>query len=119
MKITAWMLLFLFTALTALAQTNSVPALPGATDVNPDIELSKLLLAVIVPLIVAGIKAITPKLPGALIPPLAIALGALSDYIGAKLGLWHGSFLLGLLLGAAGVGIREAATQLKQVVLPK
>jgi hypothetical protein len=46
---------------------------------------------------------------------MAIALGALSDYLGSLLGFWHGSAVSGLLLGAAGIGVREAADQLRRL----
>lgn len=109
-----WILGLLFLAglftISALAATNGVP-LPGATDAVPTVELGKLLIAVIVPLIVAGAKALLPSIPGTMIPPLAIALGALADYVGSLLGVWQGNLIVGLALGAAGIGIREVATQ--------
>ncbi len=98
--------------------TNNIP-LPGATTVAPTIELGRLLIAVIVPLIVAGVKFFTPKLPAAVIPPLAIVLGIVADYIGSLLGVWQGNILVGLALGAAGIGLREASVKVGRVVLPK
>lgn len=102
----------LFTV-SAIAATNGV-VIPGATDAVPTVELGKLLIAVIVPLIVAGAKAVMPHIPSAFLPPLAIALGALADYVGALLGAWQGNIIVGLALGAAGIGVREVADQLKQ-----
>jgi len=100
--------LVLLTAVTVLAQTtNTVPVIPGATDAVPNVELTKLLLAVIVPSIVALGKSLLPKLPKPSIPVIAIALGALADYGGALLGAWQGSFVVGAVLGAAGVGVRQ------------
>lgn len=112
--------LVLLTALltiTALAATNTI-ALPGATDAVPTVELGKLLIAVIVPLIVAGAKGIFPHIPGAFIPPLAIALGALADYVGSLLGAWQGNVIVGLALGAAGIGVRQVSHEWKQKLFP-
>jgi hypothetical protein len=108
--------LSLMAALTVLAQTNSVP-IPGATNAVPNAELSKLLLAVIVPVVVALAKLVLPKLPSVSLPILAVALGAGADYVGALLGAWQGSFVVGAVLGSAGVGLREVADQLKQKCL--
>lgn len=106
----------LFTV-SAIAQTNGV-TLPGATHEPPAVELGKLLIAVIVPLIVAGAKGLLPHIPSAIVPPLAIALGALADYVGSLLGVWEGNWVVGLALGAAGIGIREVADQWKQKLIP-
>jgi len=46
MKTYLWFGLVLMTAITVLAQTNTVP-IPGATDAVPNVELSKLLLFVV------------------------------------------------------------------------
>lgn len=110
-------LLTALSTLTLIAQTNTT-ALPGATDAVPAVELGKLLIAVIVPLIVAGARAVAPKIPKAMLPPLAIALGALADYVGSLLGAWQGNIVVGLALGAAGIGVREASVQLKSLAAP-
>lgn len=109
--------LVFLTAFNLLAQTNSVPTLPGASSTPPDASLAKLLLAVIVPLVVAGIKKITPSIPSVSLPVIAIVLGAGADYVGSLVGVWEGSFVVGAVLGAAGVGLREAGDQVKQSVL--
>ena len=105
-------------ALTAVAQTNSVP-IPGATDAIPNAELAKLLVAVIVPIVVAGVKFVVPKLPRASIPPIAIAMGALADWLGALVGAWHFSWISGTVLGAYGIGVREAVVKLKKWNAPE
>jgi hypothetical protein len=111
MKTLSFGLVFM-TAFTVLAQyhTNTVP-IPGATDAVPNAELSKLLLAVIVPAIVAAGKRLV-KLPKPAIPVIAIALGAAADYAGALLGVWHGSFVVGAVMGSAAIGVREVGNQL-------
>jgi hypothetical protein len=106
MKTYLWFGLVLLTALPCLSQTNGVP-IPGATDAVPNVELSKLLLAVIVPAVVALGRTLVTKIPKPAIPVIAIALGALADYAGSLLGAWHGSFVVGAVMGAAGIGLRE------------
>lgn len=118
MKTIHWLLVLVWlTALTVFAQTNSVPTFPGASSTPPDASLAKLLLAVIVPLIVAGIKKVVPKIPKASIPPLAIALGALADWGGSLAGVWNGNMVVGMVLGASSVGVREAAVKLGRAVM--
>ena len=120
MKKLLFVSLFAFTC-ALLAQTNTIP-LPGATTAVPTVELGKLLIAVIVPIVVAGIKkavsALTAKtLPVTVIPIIAVACGAAADYVGSLVGAWHFSLLAGLVLGAAGVGLREAAVKLGAAAL--
>lgn len=110
-------LLTALSTLTLIAQTNTT-GLPGATNAVPAVELGKLLIAVIVPLIVGAAKGILPRIPSKMIPPLAIALGALADYVGALLGAWNGNWIVGLALGAAGIGIREVADQWRNRPVP-
>lgn len=99
---------------TAIGQTNAPVPIPGATDAVPDVALSKLLLAVIVPVVVMLGKTLV-KLPKASIPVIAIALGALADYIGALLGAWQGAWIVGAVLGAAGIGVRQVGHELSNL----
>ena len=72
------------------------------------------LITALTPFIVAGIKWVIPKMPTKLIPliagviGLALALGA-HYFIGLDVNWWQG-----VLLGIAGVGLRELYDQLKQ-----
>lgn len=100
--------------ITTLGQTNAPVPIPGATDAVPDVALSKLLLAVIVPVVVMLGKTLV-KLPKASIPVIAIALGAAADYIGALLGAWQGSWIVGAVLGSAGVGLRQVGHELSNL----
>jgi ethanolamine transporter EutH len=83
-------------------------------------ELTKLgaaLLAVLVPLAMAGIKRLIPKLPKFLLPILAPVVGAGLDALGGWIaGISVGSSLAAGMLGLAGVGIREIADQSKKAL---
>ena len=75
------------------------------------------LIPLLTPLIIAGVKLLTPKIPGWLIPILAPVLGCVLDLIlyfaaGTQLNIW-----LAMLLGLSGVGVREILDQLKQQAL--
>lgn len=73
---------------------------------------------IIVPLIIAGVKLIKPNIPTWLLPVLAGPLGALLGYITH---LTTGSELhmaTAVLLGLAGVGVREVIDQIKPVSDP-
>lgn len=99
---------------TTLGQTNAPVPIPGATDAVPNVELSKLLLAVVVPVVVMLGKTLV-KLPKASIPVIAIALGALADYIGALLGVWQRAWIVGAVLGSAGIGLRQVGHELSNL----
>jgi hypothetical protein len=76
------------------------------------------LIAVITPLLIAGIKLLVPKIPRVWLPILAPLLGVLLEWIahlatGATLNVWAG-----VALGAAGVGLREAVTQIHKALPP-
>jgi hypothetical protein len=93
--------------------TNSVP-----TKV-PDIkaEANNLLLALIplaVPLIVAAAKTGIKFLPTWSLPIIAAGLGELLNLLSGLAGGPTTSVLGGVLLGAAGTGVREIVDQVKQ-----
>lgn len=79
-------------------------------------DLTVMLIPVVVPLLIAAIKKLIPKIPGWMLPVLAPILGAAVDIAsfyatGVSLGpVW------GAALGSAGVGLREVIDQLKQRV---
>ena len=68
------------------------------------------LLALLSPLLVAGIKSVTDKLPKWSLPILSAALGA------ALSALSGGDLATGMAAGLAGVGVREAVDQAKKAV---
>lgn len=75
------------------------------------------LIPVVVPLVLAVLKVLFPKIPKVWIPWLAPILGA-----AAEIGLYYAGAvqqanpLLGAALGQAGVGLREMVDQLKKTL---
>ncbi|MCD6071955.1 MAG: hypothetical protein K0R17_2255 [Rariglobus sp.] len=103
----------------ALLASVADPAAPtvAAPEAAP-LTLQQSLIAVLTPLIIAGIKLAIPKIPRVWLPIMAPFLGMLIEYIshlltGSTLNVWAG-----LALGAAGVGLREAVTQIKKAGPP-
>lgn len=84
--------------------TLSAPADPG-------LPAPALLIAVLVPLLIAGLKKLFPKIPGALLPVLAPVLGGIIEAIITSLGHEAGGVVTGAVAGSAGVGFREIADQ--------
>lgn len=72
------------------------------------------LIPVLAPLLVALIKTVIPRVPKPLLPLLATGLGVGLDYLGQAAGLSASNPILGAVLGAAGVGLREALDQTKK-----
>ena len=76
-------------------------------------EISLPLIAVVVPIIIAGVKRIIPLIPKSLLPAVAGAVGPLLEY--AITLIDGGSFtgVTGVAAGLAGVGLRELLVKLK------
>jgi hypothetical protein len=77
-----------------------------------DPEVLKGLIAILSPLVVAGVRLGLPKVPSKFYPIIAAVVGILLDTIahytiGTSLAPW-----VGATLGLAGVGLREAKDQL-------
>lgn len=68
---------------------------------------------IIVPLIIAGVKYIIPKIPTWLLPILAPILGAVLTIITNYAAQSSGNLVIAAILGLAGVGVREIVDQLK------
>lgn len=115
----------LLCSLTAFAQTNSdsatnaiagavtpppaPPAIPPSSSLNPYVAF----VAVLVPLVVAFIKKkIWADIPSWCLPIIAMGLGALGTWIMGEASLTTLNPAYGLILGAAGVGVREIKDQL-------
>lgn len=102
-----------------LAQIDAPAAAPSDATAITTPEASTLswqqaIIPLLTPILVAGIKKVLPKIPSVWIPVIAATLGAVGSVIdhfatGATLNMW-----LGVGLGLAGVGVREATKQLKQ-----
>lgn len=84
-----------------------LPAAPAA----PGLPAPALLIAVVVPLLIAGLKKLFPKIPGALLPVLAPVLGGLLEALLASLGTDAGGTVTGVVAGSAGTGLREIVDQ--------
>ena len=75
------------------------------------------LIPAVTPVIIAGLKQAVAAIPRALLPWLAPVVGMLADIAVQASGLGDGVPLgMAALLGAAGVGIREASDQAKQAL---
>lgn len=64
-------------------------------------------IPVVVPLVLAGVKKIMPKLPGGALPILAAILGGVIDYANHVATGHASNTLTAVALGLAGVGLRE------------
>ena len=104
---------FIFAVPIILAQTNTVPVVPVPT-VSSQSQLWLGLIPLVVPLIVAVLKIMIDKLPSWVLPILAAGLGELLNYISGLAGGPTTTAINGLILGAAGTGLREIVDQLKQ-----
>lgn len=102
-------------AFTVLAQTNTPPATGSGSSAVPMIAVWNALVVAVVPLIVAGIKKLAPKIPSVVWPLAAVLVGVASNWLAAKAGvLPQSGWALGALCGAAGIGLREIVDQVKQ-----
>jgi hypothetical protein len=72
------------------------------------------LIPVVVPIVIAALKAEIPKLPGWSLPILSIIIGGLSDQATAAVVGNSSPWYVGAILGAAGIGVREIKDQLHQ-----
>jgi hypothetical protein len=77
------------------------------------------LIPVAAPLVVWGVKTLfdhfSCRIPSVIYPPLCAALGMLADWLASLHTGSTASPLTGLVLGAAGVAVREAIVEIKQV----
>lgn len=83
-----------------------------ATGFTPD-NIVAWLTPVLVPLVLAGIKQLMPKLPSWTIPLLAPILGVGIDFLHSLATAHSTNLLVAAALGLAGVGLREAKEALK------
>lgn len=91
------------------------PALPAVADtVAAPSTWQQAVIAIVTPLLIAGIKLLVPRIPGAWLPIIAAALGFLLDLIAHFATGTSTNGTLALLLGLAGVGVREAVDQVKK-----
>jgi len=75
------------------------------------------LIPVAVPLVIAGIKLLLPRVPKVWLPVLAPVLGAIAEVVVNYSTQGHTDApWLGSALGAAGVGLREIADQVRKLM---
>jgi hypothetical protein len=74
------------------------------------------LIPAAVPLLIAVLKGLLPKIPKAALPVMATLIGAMLDIGQSYLSGHAASPILGAALGAAGVGLREIVDQTKKMV---
>jgi hypothetical protein len=78
------------------------------------LSLFQTFIPILVPLLIALIKVMVPRIPRLLLPVLAPIFGAGMEIIGHYAGLTDGNTGSGMILGAIGVCVREVIDQLKK-----
>lgn len=111
--------LLIFCSAAVFAQTNETPVLPTTPDSVNLLVLFNSLVAVITPIVIAGVKLgaskVLPKLPKAILPALAPFVGMLVAYIFSVCGASDVTVGWGAALyGLAGVAVREFADQISK-----
>lgn len=81
-------------------------------------SIVNILTPIVVPLIIAGFKLISAKIPTWVFPVLAPILGLLMGAISNAALQANGNILVAAALGLAGVGVREIIDQLKPEAKP-
>lgn len=84
-----------------------VPPNPPGPEINPTVTIWQAFIPILVPLLLAGLKWVAPRVPKQVIPFIAPVLGAAIDLLMNVLKLGDGNGGLGAALGALGIGIRE------------
>ncbi len=100
-------------ACTGLAATGPL-ADPSSAGVTSSSAPWELIIPVLVPVVIAAIKWLLPKVPAVALPIVAPVLGAGLEIVLHFAGLADGNSVTGLILGAAGVGLREVLDQVKK-----
>lgn len=101
--------------------TNSVPAVgsgisPGMFG-TPQFYVDAL-TPFIGPLLTAFVKSVAPKIPSGYIPAIAVALGVATNALGTVVINGDVSWWKAVLLGLAGIGIRELKDRIKPAESP-
>ena len=109
-------------ALGVPALTNAVAGTNVPVHILPVVQQAQdqlsqylvLIIPLVVPLLIAGLKKFLPDVPSWALPILAPALGAVADLALQTSGVETGGMIKGALLGSAGVGLRELQNQVMQ-----
>ena len=90
-----------------------------AAEAAPDQAAAKFpwetLIVPVVPVLIAILKILVPKIPKAALPIMAPLLGAALDIAASYLGTGTANPVWGAVLGAAGVGLREIVDQMRKL----
>jgi hypothetical protein len=108
----------LLLSLTFTLFAGDLPAPPTAPGLSATPGLSYLLIPILTPLLIAFGKWLVPRCPAWLLPILAPGVGALVDYLSAKMGGPSVNPLIAAALGSAGVGLREIKDQIGKKISP-
>lgn len=103
--------LFLFSQFAVFAAEAVVTTPP---DANVSVWLA--LIPAFVPVVLALLKTLVPKIPKVWLPVLAPVLGAGAEVALHFAGVSTGGVLVGALLGAAGLWLRELADQVRKAI---
>ena len=83
-----------------------------------DTQWVTLMLPVVVPVLLALVRLVVPKIPKVAIPVLAPVLGAALEILGYYGGLTNGNPIAGAIYGGLGVLVREVVDQIRKAVAP-
>lgn len=105
--------------LWALALAVSLISLCAAEDsgsgTTAAVTWASLMIPAATPLLIAAVKALVPRIPPVLLPIAAPVIGAALQIVLNYAGMTDSGTLTGIILGAAGVGLREAVDQVKKL----
>lgn len=114
--------LFIITVLSflilPLAAFAADAVVPGGAAAGSPVSPFTALIPLVVPVVIALLKAFLPKIPSVALPIIAPVIGAVADIALHYAGVSTLGPLWGMVLGSAGVGLRELQDQLKRTVLP-
>jgi hypothetical protein len=97
-----------------IALNSQLSTLNSAAPAPAPLTWVQAVIAIITPVIIAGVKLLVPRIPRLWLPILAPLVGLLVDVAAHFAAGTALNPTLALALGAAGVGLREAVDQLKQ-----
>ncbi len=116
--------LFLLTSGMAMSMAWLLGAVPGDSPVAPEAPVTTamgwaaLLIPITTPILIAAFKQLIPKIPRVALPVAAPLIGAALQIVLNYAGMTDADTLTGMVLGAAGVALREAVDQVKKLGEP-
>ena len=108
------MVLFIGLVIAPFAAFAAEAAAGATTPATATTSLWTALIPLIVPIVVAGLKLLVPKIPVVWLPILCPVVGMAVDLIAYFAGQQTQGTAMGALLGLAGTGVREIYDQLKK-----